>query len=83
MVFQDLGLSAKSRFQFAFQILPTIIFFSAVMAVLYRHRANRDPIHGRFVKRAMGTTGPETACLYRRTSSLAELRRDDSAVSAI
>ena len=62
MVFQDLGLSAKSGFQFAFQILPTIIFFSAVMAVLYYLGIMQIVIKfmAKFVKRAMGTSGSET-----------------------
>ncbi|MBV71067.1 MAG: NupC/NupG family nucleoside CNT transporter [Myxococcales bacterium] len=62
MVFQDLGLSAKSGFQFAFQILPTIIFFSAVMAVLYYLGLMQIIISfmAKFVKKAMGTSGSET-----------------------
>ena len=76
-------MSAKSGFQFAFQILPTIIFFSAVMAVLYYLGIMQIVIKfmAKFVKRAWERAGPRP-CLYRRTSSLAEWGApDDSAVS--
>ncbi|HWZ92306.1 MAG TPA: nucleoside transporter C-terminal domain-containing protein [Polyangiaceae bacterium] len=47
---------------FAFQVLPTILFFSALMSVLYHVRLMPIVIEGlgRFLSRVLGTTGAES-----------------------
>lgn len=49
-------------FQFAFKVLPTIIFFSAVMSIMYYLGIMQIIIKGmaRAVQRVMGTSGSET-----------------------
>lgn len=49
-------------FQFAFKVLPTIIFFSAVMSILYYLGIMQVIIKGmaRVVQRVLGTSGSET-----------------------
>src|SRR5215510_7242456 len=49
-------------FVFAFQVLPTIVFFSALMSVLYHLRVMPLIIRGcgRLLSRAMGTSGAES-----------------------
>ncbi len=62
LVFGKLGLNAESGFQFAFQILPTIIFFSAVMSVLYYLGVMQIVITvlAKLFRRALGTSGSES-----------------------
>jgi CNT family concentrative nucleoside transporter len=47
---------------FAFQVLPTILFFSALMSLLYHLRVMPFVIEkmGRFLSRMLGTSGAET-----------------------
>jgi CNT family concentrative nucleoside transporter len=47
---------------FAFQVLPTILFFSALMSLLYHLRVMPLVIEsmGRFLSRVLGTSGAET-----------------------
>ena len=47
-VFGDLAKASEFGFIFAFQVLPTIIFFASLMGVLYPHRidAENRPGHG-------------------------------------
>ena len=47
---------------FAFQVLPTILFFSALMSLLYHLRVMPFVIEsmGRFLSRVLGTSGAET-----------------------
>ena len=49
-------------FQFAFKVLPTIIFFSAVMSILYHLGIMQLVIKGmaRAMQKVMGTSGSET-----------------------
>jgi CNT family concentrative nucleoside transporter len=49
-------------FQFAFKVLPTIIFFSAVMSILYHLGVMQLVIKGmaRAMQKVMGTSGSET-----------------------
>ncbi len=49
-------------FQFAFSVLPTIIFFSAFMSILYHLGVVQVVIAAmaRFMRWSMGTSGPET-----------------------
>ncbi len=49
-------------FQFAFKILPTIIFFGAFMSVLYHLGVMQKVIEGvsRFMRWSLGTSGAET-----------------------
>jgi CNT family concentrative nucleoside transporter len=49
-------------FYFAFKVLPTIIFFSALMSVLYYLRVMQFIVlvFGRLMERTLGTTGPES-----------------------
>jgi CNT family concentrative nucleoside transporter len=53
---------AKGGFLFAFQVLPTIIFFSSVMAVLYHVGVMGWVVKGiaRLMVRTLGTSGSET-----------------------
>ena len=62
LVFGALGQNEKSGFQFAFQILPTIIFFSAFMAVLYYLGIMQIVITllAKVFRRALGTSGSES-----------------------
>ncbi len=50
------------EFYFAFKVLPTIIFFSSLMAVLYYLRVMQLVVvaFGRLMQRTLGTTGPES-----------------------
>lgn len=50
------------EFYFAFKVLPTIIFFSSLMAVLYYLRVMQFVViaFGRLMQRTLGTTGPES-----------------------
>ncbi|HEV8244684.1 MAG TPA: nucleoside transporter C-terminal domain-containing protein [Polyangiaceae bacterium] len=49
-------------FIFAFQVLPTILFFSALMSVLYHLRVMPFVVEkgGRFLSRVLGTSGAES-----------------------
>ncbi|MEX2115003.1 MAG: nucleoside transporter C-terminal domain-containing protein [Pirellulales bacterium] len=49
-------------FYFAFRVLPAIIFFSSLMAVLYYLRVMQFVVllFGRLMQRTLGTTGPES-----------------------
>ncbi len=49
-------------FYFAFKVLPAIIFFSSLMAVLYYLRVMQVVVllFGRLMQRTLGTTGPES-----------------------
>ncbi|HVJ13992.1 MAG TPA: nucleoside transporter C-terminal domain-containing protein, partial [Polyangiaceae bacterium] len=62
-VFGNLVTDPKSfGFIFAFQVLPSIMFFSAVMSVLYHLRVMPFIVEktGRLLSRALGTSGAET-----------------------
>ncbi|MEX0642131.1 MAG: NupC/NupG family nucleoside CNT transporter [Pirellulales bacterium] len=50
------------EFYFAFKVLPTIIFFSSLMAVLYYLRVMQFVVlaFGRLMQKTLGTTGPES-----------------------
>ena len=50
------------EFYFAFKVLPTIIFFSSLMAVLYYLKVMQLVVvgFGRLMQRTLGTTGPES-----------------------
>ncbi|NOY57337.1 MAG: NupC/NupG family nucleoside CNT transporter [Calditrichaeota bacterium] len=52
----------KFGFQFAFSVLPTIIFFSAVMSILYYLGVMQAVVQvmARFMRWTMGTSGAET-----------------------
>jgi CNT family concentrative nucleoside transporter len=54
--------SASFGMIFAFQVLPTILFFSALMSVLYHLRVMPVVIEvlGRFLSRVLGTSGAES-----------------------
>lgn len=56
------GMSARTGAYFAFHVLPTIVFFSALMAVLYYLRVMQRVVHGVawVMQRTMGTSGAET-----------------------
>ncbi len=56
------GLTARTGAYFAFHVLPTIIFFSSLMAVLYYLRIMQRVVHGVawVMQRTMGTSGAET-----------------------
>lgn len=53
---------ARTGAYFAFHVLPTIIFFSSLMAVLYHLRIMQRVVHGVawVMQRTMGTSGAET-----------------------
>ena len=53
---------ARTGAYFAFHVLPTIIFFSSLMAVLYYLRIMQRVVHGVawIMQRTMGTSGAET-----------------------
>ncbi|MEZ4415269.1 MAG: nucleoside transporter C-terminal domain-containing protein [Gemmatimonadota bacterium] len=53
---------ARTGAYFAFHVLPTIIFFSSLMAVLYHLRIMQRVVHGVawVMHRTMGTSGAET-----------------------
>lgn len=53
---------ARTGAYFAFHVLPTIIFFSSLMAVLYHLRLMQRIVHGVawVMQRTMGTSGAET-----------------------
>ncbi len=62
-VFGNLVSDPKSfGFIFAFQVLPTILFFSALMSVLYHLRVMPFVVEkgGRFLSRVLGTSGAES-----------------------
>lgn len=50
------------EFYFAFKVLPTIIFFSSLMAILYYLRFMQFVVQafGRLMQKTLGTTGPES-----------------------
>ena len=56
------GMVARTGAYFAFHVLPTIIFFSSLMAVLYHLRIMQRIVHGVawVMQRTMGTSGAET-----------------------
>lgn len=62
--FGDLAKSDKSGFILAFQALPTIIFFSALMSILYFFRIMPWVIKGfaRLFTRLMRVSGAESVC---------------------
>ncbi|MCH8012490.1 MAG: NupC/NupG family nucleoside CNT transporter [Candidatus Marinimicrobia bacterium] len=65
-VFNNLALGPQSEnslgFFFAFQVLPTIIFFSALMAILYYFGIMQLLVKGiaKGMQKTMGTSGSET-----------------------
>jgi CNT family concentrative nucleoside transporter len=62
-LFGDLANEQKAAgFVFAFQILPTIVFFAALMSLLYHIRVMPFIIRhlGRFIARFLGTSGAES-----------------------
>jgi concentrative nucleoside transporter, CNT family len=62
-VFGSLVTDQKAfGFVFAFQVLPTIVFFGALMAILYHVRIMPFLIHhlGRLISRTLGTSGAES-----------------------
>jgi CNT family concentrative nucleoside transporter len=61
-VFGGLASSDKFGFVFAFQVLPTILFFSALMSVLYHLRVMPFVIRktATLLSRFLGTSGAET-----------------------
>ena len=50
------------EFYFAFKVLPTIVFFSSLMAVMYYLRVMQLIVvaFGRLMQKTLGTTGPES-----------------------
>lgn len=50
------------EFYFAFKVLPTIVFFSSLMAVLYYLRVMQFLVaaFGRLMQKTLGTSGPES-----------------------
>lgn len=56
------NLVARTGAYFAFHVLPTIVFFSALMAVLYHLRVMQRVVHGVawIMQRTMRTSGAET-----------------------
>jgi concentrative nucleoside transporter, CNT family len=58
----DGSLTARTGAYFAFHVLPTIIFFSSLMAVLYHLRIMQRVVHGIawVMQRTMRTSGAET-----------------------
>jgi CNT family concentrative nucleoside transporter len=61
-LFGRLADSQASGFVFAFQVLPSVVFFAALMSLLYHVRLMPLLIHtgGRFLMRWLGTSGPES-----------------------
>ena len=61
-VFGGLAGGSSLGMIFAFQVLPTILFFSALMSVLYHLRVMQLVIEGlgRLLSRVLGTSGAET-----------------------
>lgn len=61
-VFGGLAKGESFGFVFAFQVLPTILFFSALMSVLYHLRVMPFVIRktAHFIARFLGTSGAET-----------------------
>ncbi len=55
-------MTARTGAYFAFHVLPTIIFFSSFMAVLYHLRIMQRVVHGIawVMQRTMGTSGAES-----------------------
>ena len=62
MVFGQLGIPSSPLNVFAFAVLPTIIFVSALFAVLYHLRVMQFVIRGMawLMQRTMGTSGAES-----------------------
>ena len=62
MVFGDLAKSDKFGFIFAFQVLPTIIFFASLMAVLYHLNVMQKVVKGMAwaITKVMKVSGAET-----------------------
>ncbi len=62
MVFGQLGIPSSPLNVFAFSVLPTIIFVSALFAVLYHLRIMQIVIRGMawLMQRTMGTSGAES-----------------------
>jgi CNT family concentrative nucleoside transporter len=61
-LFGSLADSEASGFVFAFQVLPSVVFFAALMSVLYHVRLMPLLIRGggRLLMRWLGTSGPES-----------------------
>ncbi|MHC1736910.1 MAG: NupC/NupG family nucleoside CNT transporter [Ignavibacteriaceae bacterium] len=65
-VFGDLAISAGAEgslgFFFAFQVLPTIIFFASLMAILYHYGIMQKVVQGMawIMSKIMGTSGAES-----------------------
>jgi len=61
-LFGSLADSEASGFVFAFQVLPSVVFFAALMSLLYHVRLMPLLIRGggRFLMRWLGTSGPES-----------------------
>jgi CNT family concentrative nucleoside transporter len=61
-VFGDLARSDKFGFVFAFQVLPTIIFFAALMGVLYHLNVMQNVVKGMAwaITKVMRVSGAET-----------------------
>lgn len=61
-LFGSLADTDASGFVFAFQVLPSVVFFAALMALLYHVRLMPLLIRagGRFLMRWLGTSGPES-----------------------
>ena len=62
LVFGDLSLPAKFGFIFAFQVLPTIIFFASLMAILYHLGVMQLVVRGMAwsITKVMRVSGAET-----------------------
>lgn len=61
-IFGDLMTINKFGFIFAFQVLPTIIFMAALMAVLYQIGIMQPLVHvlAKLMQKTMGTSGAES-----------------------
>jgi CNT family concentrative nucleoside transporter len=61
-VFGGLADTQRSGFVFAFQVLPSVVFFAALMSVLYYVRVMPLLVRsgGRLLMRWLGTSGPES-----------------------
>jgi CNT family concentrative nucleoside transporter len=61
-LFGQLADTQRFGFVFAFQVLPSVVFFAALMSVLYHVRLMPLLIQGggRFLMRWLGTSGPES-----------------------
>ena len=72
LVFGDLAKSEKLGFIFAFQVLPTIIFFAALMGVLYHAGIMQQIVRGMAwaITKVMRVSGAETTsvCASSTTS---------------